>query len=121
MRRTVVYIDAFNLYHGCLKRTAHRWLDLVDFTRRLLPNNTVEHVHVFGGVVTVSPLHDPWRHLRQATYFRALDSLPDLTLHRCRFVVNVKTRTLVTPLADGTRALPVYVTEEKGVSCCFRG
>ena len=26
--RTNVYVDAFNLYYGCLKGTPYRWLDL---------------------------------------------------------------------------------------------
>lgn len=25
---TNVYVDAFNLYYGCLKGTPYRWLDL---------------------------------------------------------------------------------------------
>ncbi len=26
--RTIVYIDGFNLYYGCLKNTKHKWLDV---------------------------------------------------------------------------------------------
>ena len=26
--KTNVYIDAFNLYYGCLHKTPYRWLDL---------------------------------------------------------------------------------------------
>jgi hypothetical protein len=32
-----VYVDAFNLYYGCLKGTPYRWLDLDAFCRQLLP------------------------------------------------------------------------------------
>ncbi len=31
--RTNVYVDAFNLYYGCLKGTPYRWLDLVSRVR----------------------------------------------------------------------------------------
>ena len=27
--RTIVYVDGFNLYYGCLKNTPWKWLDLV--------------------------------------------------------------------------------------------
>ncbi|HHT9772358.1 TPA: NYN domain-containing protein, partial [Legionella pneumophila] len=27
-KRTTIYIDGFNLYYGCLKRTSYKWLDL---------------------------------------------------------------------------------------------
>lgn len=111
---TVVYIDAFNLYHGRLEDTPYRWLDIVAFARAIAPpKNTVEHVHLFSGEVTKSPPNDPFRHVRQATYFRALSTLPDLSLHKTRFVTHIKTRRLVTPLPDGTTHVQVYITEEK--------
>jgi uncharacterized LabA/DUF88 family protein len=34
--KTVVYIDGFNLYYGCLKHTPHKWLDLVKLFERIL-------------------------------------------------------------------------------------
>lgn len=37
--RTRVYIDGYNLYYGCLKGTAHKWLDLhVLFDKHILPS-----------------------------------------------------------------------------------
>ncbi len=112
--RTWVYIDAFNLYHGKLEDTPHRWLDLAKFASAIAPaRNVVEHVHLFAGVVSQSPPNDPFRHVRQATYLRALDTLPSLTVHRTRFVTRVKTRRLVTPAADGSTHAQVYITEEK--------
>ena len=26
--RTSIYVDGFNLYHGCVKGTRYKWLDL---------------------------------------------------------------------------------------------
>ncbi len=26
--RTIIYVDGFNLYHGALKRSSSKWLDL---------------------------------------------------------------------------------------------
>lgn len=40
--RTRVYIDGYNLYYGCLKGTAFKWLDLLAlFARHVLPSVTV--------------------------------------------------------------------------------
>lgn len=37
--RTRVYIDGYNFYYGCLKRTSFKWLDPVDlFERQILPS-----------------------------------------------------------------------------------
>ncbi|MDN5856282.1 MAG: NYN domain-containing protein, partial [Actinomycetia bacterium] len=48
--RTNVYVDGFNLYYGCLKGTAHRWLDLEALCRKLLPpqRHTVQVLHRAG-------------------------------------------------------------------------
>jgi hypothetical protein len=101
--RTYVYIDAFNLYHGRLENTRYRWLDLVKFATEIAPpRNVVEHVHLFSGVVTQSPPNDPFRAARQATYFRALETLPHFTLHKTRFVTHIKRRRLVRPPAHGS-------------------
>ena len=34
--RTFVYMDGFNLYHGALKGTPFRWLDLVALLENVL-------------------------------------------------------------------------------------
>lgn len=40
--RTRVYIDGYNLYYGCLKRTSHKWLDLLAlFENHILPSISV--------------------------------------------------------------------------------
>ncbi|MEJ0038126.1 MAG: NYN domain-containing protein [Gammaproteobacteria bacterium] len=36
--RTRVYVDGYNLYYGCLKNTAHKWLDLRALIGRVLAN-----------------------------------------------------------------------------------
>jgi len=36
--RTRVYIDGYNLYYGCLKNTADKWLDLRALAMRVLAN-----------------------------------------------------------------------------------
>ncbi|HEV7772154.1 MAG TPA: hypothetical protein VGO48_02560, partial [Conexibacter sp.] len=34
--RTIVYIDGFNLYYGCLKDSPYRWLDPCALARNAL-------------------------------------------------------------------------------------
>lgn len=34
--RTRIYVDGFNLYHGCLKKTRYKWLDLMALFNRVL-------------------------------------------------------------------------------------
>ena len=36
-KRTVFYVDGFNLYHGLLKGTPYLWLDMAKFATSLLP------------------------------------------------------------------------------------
>lgn len=36
MKRTIVYIDGFNLYYGLLRHTKYKWLDLMAFSKALL-------------------------------------------------------------------------------------
>ena len=41
--RTRVYIDGYNLYYGCLRRTAFKWLDIMAlFESRILPSILVK-------------------------------------------------------------------------------
>jgi 6-hydroxy-3-succinoylpyridine 3-monooxygenase len=41
--KTRIYIDGYNLYYGCLKGTALKWLDLLTlFERQILPSVTAE-------------------------------------------------------------------------------
>ncbi len=40
-KKTIVYIDGFNLYYRALKGTPYKWLDLDAFCRKLLPKNDV--------------------------------------------------------------------------------
>ena len=42
--KTIVYIDAFNLYYGSLKGTPHKWLDVVQLSKQLVPSTDVTPV-----------------------------------------------------------------------------
>jgi len=45
--KTYVYIDAFNLYYGCVKHTPYKWLDLSKLCAILLPQHRIERIKYF--------------------------------------------------------------------------
>ena len=77
---TNFYIDAFNLYYGCLKGTAFKWLNLQRFCELHFPSDRVFRIHYFTARVKARP-SDPQQPIRQQTYLRALGTLPEVTIH----------------------------------------
>ena len=111
--RTYVYIDACNLYYGCLKGTPFRWLDLDHLCRLLLPNHDIARIKYFTARVSARP-GDPDQPIRQAIYLRALATLPHLDVHYGHFL----SHHVGMPLADRSDPTVQYArvvkTEEKG-------
>ena len=71
-KRTIIYIDGYNLYYGLLKGTTAKWLDLVALSEALL-NDTHEIVEVryYTSIVKPSP-YDAAAVERQNVYLQAL-------------------------------------------------
>ena len=111
--RTFVYIDAFNLYYGCLRKTPYRWLDLVAFCRRLLPKNDILRIKYFTARVGPRP-GDPDQPLRQQLYLRALATLPLVEIHYGHYLSHEVFMPLSNPPKVGSRFVKVMKTEEKG-------
>lgn len=112
--RTIVYVDAFNLYYGCLKGTAYRWLDLERLARKMLAaNNEVVAIKYFTARVGARP-HDPDQPTRQQLYLRALATLPLVQVHFGHYLSHEVTMPLANPPAGGSRYAQVIKTEEKG-------
>src|SRR5437868_2301669 len=101
--RTNFYIDAFNLYYGCLRDSPHKWLNVAEFCRQSFPppRNDLNRVRYFTAIVKARP-YDPQQPVRQQTFLRALRTLPDLTIHLGQYFDSKVRAKLVTPLADGT-------------------
>lgn len=53
--KTNVYVDAFNLYYGCVKGTPYKWLDLAKLCGLLLPGDTVNRIRYFTARVQARP------------------------------------------------------------------
>ena len=83
---TSVYVDGFNLYYGALRGQPYRWLDLCEFSRRLLePYNTITRIRYFTARVYPSQ-GDSGVPERQQAYLRALDTIPNLSIHLGSFL-----------------------------------
>ena len=77
---TNVYIDGFNLYRGCIRNSAYKWLDVSALCTALLPGHTINKIRYF--TARIRPYsHDKDAPNRQQTYLRAIDTLPQVTLH----------------------------------------
>jgi len=111
--RTIVYVDAFNLYYGCLKGTHHKWLDVVALSRLLLPGHSIHRVKYFTARVSPRPT-DPGQPQRQQAYLRALESRPEIEIHYGHYLSHVVRMPLADPGDTGPRTARVLKTEEKG-------
>ena len=123
MKRTIVYIDGFNLYYRLLKKTVHKWLDLEAFCRAILPNGT-NIVGINYYTARVSHKVDPDAPAKQKIYLNALATLPLVSIHLSEFMVTEKWAKLVQPPqfrpgctlapADAPVVVKIVKTEEKG-------
>ena len=70
-RRTVVYVDGFNLYYGAVRATpALKWLNIERFCRLLRPHDDIRLIRYFSALV------DGPNRNHQQTYFKALSTTP---------------------------------------------
>jgi len=121
--KTNVYVDGFNFYYGVLRGTPHRWLDLSNFCRQILPNNQIERINYYTARVGAT-LTDPQQPVRQQTYLRALATLPDVSVilgtflsHRVRMPQadpSVRTPTPLYNPSGRPQMIEVIKTAEKG-------
>lgn len=124
--RANIYVDGFNLYHGCfddrrnrLHWRQYRWLDLDALCQRLCRLDSVNRIRYFTALVDPYPTN-PDNRARQLTYLRALGTIPHLSIHHGRFATNQKERLLALPGAPRpTPMTPLQMVhvierEEKG-------
>ena len=111
---TNVYIDGFNLYYRALRRSPqYKWLDLAKLSQALLPGHQINRIRYFTALIDQRPGDDPLKQRRQLLYLRALETIPNLSVHYGQF----KTRNVWRRRARSNPDLddPVLVknTEEK--------
>lgn len=106
-----VYIDGFNLYYGCLKRTPYKWLDLGRLCSRLLPSDEIRHISYYTARVSARP-HNPSAPVDQQTYHRALRTIPNVSITLGHFLTHSVPMTLTGVVPP--KRVWVDKTEEKG-------
>lgn len=134
--KTNVYIDGFNFYYGMYRAPRNlpwKWLDIRALCERLDSNCVIHRIRYFTANPIVSP-RDPQQGIRHEAFFRAVETLPDCTVHRGRHQVNPKDQSpqhpiplpdLVPPLSadvvpevrrafDALKRITVMNIEEKG-------
>ena len=112
--RTRVYVDGYNLFYSCLKRTPYKWLNPYSLASQQLPKNSVNRLRYFTARVNARP-HDPGQRHRQETYLRALATVPQIDLHFGHFLTHEVQMPEAAAWKSG-RYQPAQVikTEEKG-------
>jgi uncharacterized LabA/DUF88 family protein len=112
--RTRVYVDGYNLYYACLKGSPYKWLNVHALCCALLPRNKIDKVRYFTAQVSARP-HDPNQPQRQQAYFRALSTVPEISIHLGHFLTHEVTMPEAAAWRAGRyRGLRVVKTEEKG-------
>ena len=107
---TTVYIDGFNLYYGCLRKTPLKWLNPVALARLLLPGHTVNKVRYFTARLS-GQAGDPRAPTRQRLYLRALQTLPEIEIHYGHFLTH---QVMAKKVKGNPPYVEVFKTEEKG-------
>lgn len=110
---TNVYVDGFNLYYGAAKHTPHKWINLSLLCENVLPGITIKRLRYFTALVKALP-GDSKKRLRQDVYIRALQTLPNLTVHHGHYLQSTVTMPLAKPSPKGPRFAEVLKMEEKG-------
>lgn len=106
-----IYIDGMNLYHGCLKGTLYRWLDINKMCSFLFSHDEIIKIKYFTAPIKVRENdkdHD--RPNRQQIYLRALRTLPNVEIIEGFFL----SHKVFMKLASGKGYASVIKSEEKG-------
>lgn len=111
--RTNVYVDGFNLYYGAAKHTPFKWVNLAALCAAVLPGINVHRIRYFTAMVTARP-GDPTMRQRQETYIRALQTLPNLSVHYGHYLASTVSARLAHPVPGGLLYADVMKMEEKG-------
>ena len=96
-----------------MQGTPYRWLDIGKLARLLLPQHQIARIRYFTALVANRP-GDPTQAQRQQAYVRALQTVPDLTVHYGHLLAKRKRRPLARQPETGPRTVEILDTEEKG-------
>ena len=112
MPDTIAYIDGLNFYYGAVRDRPHlKWLNPEEMLRLLLPTQNISRIKYFSAPV-IRNSADPDAPARQAVYFRALETIPVLTIYEGRMALRRK-RGVMLPKSTPPQLATVEVFEEK--------
>ena len=112
--KTILYIDAFNLYYGSLKGTPYKWLNPLALARLVLgASHDITAVKYFTAKM-LPRADNPGQLTRQLFYLRALQTLPNASITYGRYLTHNVTMPLANPQPGGPRFVVVMKSEEKG-------
>ena len=112
-QRTIVYVDGFNLYHGALRHTPYKWLNVLALAKSLIDDNK-EIVKIKYFTAKVSPrANDPDQPFRQHLYLRALATLNAQIVYG-RYLSHVVKMFKANQVVGEDPFVEVVKTEEKG-------
>ncbi len=111
--RTIVYVDGFNLYYGCVKDTPYKWLNIHQMSKLLLPKDQIIGIKYFTAKV-FSRGNDPQKHIRQQVYWRALRTIANLQIIEGHYSEHFKWMRVAHPNNEQPKYVEVIKTEEKG-------
>jgi uncharacterized LabA/DUF88 family protein len=124
--RVAFYIDGFNLFHGALKGTDYRWLDLEAWCEHYVrsPHQELVSIKYFTALVK-NRTDKPGQRERQKEYLRALATLPKVEIYHGHFLKRKANRQLTSPPKPRRRKgrrppsnkpvfREVWIEEEKG-------
>lgn len=78
-KRSIIYIDGFNLYYGAVKGTPYKWLNLERFFTLLRQDDDIQAIKYFTALI------DGSHRSNQETYLLALATLPLVHIYLGKF------------------------------------
>lgn len=108
--KTILYIDGFNLYYSAVKDTPFKWLNPLELANRVFSKNEIIGIKYFTARVKPMPGNSD-APIRQQTFWRALRTLPNVSIIEGDFRRR-KTRAAV--VSPPPKTIEIYKTEEKG-------
>ncbi len=103
--RTIIYIDGFNFYYGCVRKTSYKWLDLKALFQSML-NDKSDKYEIIGIKYFTAQVRDLLASKRQETYIKALKAhIPEIKIEYGYFLKSKK------PLKNSS---PIPKFKEKG-------
>ena len=111
LRRSArLYVDGLNLYYGALRGTTLRWLNPIALAAQHFPDLDIVRAKYFSAPV-VDEVGREGQSERQALYWRALRSLPEIQIIEGKFRVRRVWARMATPPPE---LVEIIRAEEKG-------